>query len=77
METSPQRHQKDFTLLDAGGNAIQSIRYGDDKLDEYEQELKKCRSWDRGSGKQQGKVSKLLKNYNDRLEKLLKKRDAL
>ena len=49
----------------------------DDKLDEYEQELKKCRGWNRRSGRQQRKVGKLLKKYNDRLKKLLKERDAI
>ncbi|MBS3788834.1 hypothetical protein KGY79_11630 [Candidatus Bipolaricaulota bacterium] len=49
----------------------------DDKLDEYQQELKKCRGWNRKSGRMQRKVAKILKKYNDRLEKLLKERDAL
>ena len=49
----------------------------DDKLDKYEQELKKCRGWNRRNARLQRKVGRLLKKYNDRLEKLLRERDTL
>jgi len=40
-------------------------------------DIKKCRGWNRRNGRMQRKVAKLLKKYNDILEKLLKERDGL